>query len=62
VPYPDLDRPLDFGTAGIASAMASAGWAPAFRCEDGDDLAPADLGGGHVVLARRNADVRELVA
>jgi peptide/nickel transport system ATP-binding protein len=60
VPFPDLDRPLDFARAGVASATASADWAPAFR--DEGDLAPADLGGGHVVLARRSADVRELVA
>ncbi|WP_274626724.1 ABC transporter ATP-binding protein [Arvimicrobium flavum] len=61
VPFPDLDRPLDFKTlkkSGISDAKA---WAPQFR-PDGDKhaLVPADLGGGHFVLARRNADVREL--
>jgi peptide/nickel transport system ATP-binding protein len=61
VPFPDLDRPLDFKTlkkSGVSDANA---WAQQFRAEAGaDDLAPADLGHGHFVLARRNADVREL--
>ncbi|QYK41181.1 MAG: ABC transporter ATP-binding protein [Paracoccaceae bacterium] len=61
VPFPDLDRPLDFACAGVASATASASWPAAFR-DEGGDLAPADLGGGHQVLARRSADLRELVA
>jgi peptide/nickel transport system ATP-binding protein len=61
VPFPDLDRPLDFKTlkkSGVSDANA---WAPQFRDDGGEDaLAPADLGSGHFVLARRNADVREL--
>ena len=38
-----------------------AAWEPQFR-DDGEEdaLAPADLGGGHFVLARRAADAREL--
>lgn len=61
VPFPDLDRPLDFKAlrkSGVSDANA---WAPQFR-DDGDTeaLAPADLGGGHFVLARRNADMGEL--
>ena len=60
VPFPDLDRPLNFDTAGQTSAVSRASWAPVFRDEDGEGMAPADLGGGHFVLARRNADMREL--
>ncbi|WP_256119225.1 dipeptide ABC transporter ATP-binding protein [Shinella lacus] len=62
VPFPDLERPLNFETAGKTSAVSRESWARAFRDDDdgGDGMAPADLGGGHFVLARRNADVREL--
>ncbi|PZQ96612.1 MAG: ABC transporter ATP-binding protein [Cereibacter sphaeroides] len=61
VPYPDLDRPLDFATAGEGSLSASSNWAKAFS-DDADPgaLTPTDLGGGHYVLARKSADVREL--
>jgi peptide/nickel transport system ATP-binding protein len=61
VPFPDLDRPLDFETLRVTGASDQSAWAPQFR-DDGDAaaLAPADLGDGHVVLARRSADVREL--
>jgi peptide/nickel transport system ATP-binding protein len=61
VPFPDLDRPLDFQTLQIAGASDQNAWASQFR-DDGDDaaLAPTDLGGDHLVLARRNVDVREL--
>ena len=62
VPFPDLDRPLDFDTLNTGGASDMRNWTPTFR-DDGDAqaLAAADLGGGHFVLARRNADVRELV-
>jgi peptide/nickel transport system ATP-binding protein len=61
VPFPDLDRPLDFKTLHASGASDTSAWSPQFR-EDGDEdaLSPTDLGGGHVVLARRTADVREL--
>src|SRR5262245_55063634 len=61
VPFPDLDRPLDF--AGLTSSAASdkRNWSAQFR-DDGsvESLAPADLGEGHLVLARRSVDIREL--
>jgi peptide/nickel transport system ATP-binding protein len=61
VPYPDLDRPLNFTTAGETSSLASASWAPAFRDEGvSEHMTPVDLGGGHIVLARQSADIREL--
>jgi peptide/nickel transport system ATP-binding protein len=61
VPFPDLDRPLDFKTLHASGASDTSAWSSQFR-EDGDEdaLSPTDLGGGHVVLARRTADVREL--
>jgi len=62
VPYPDLDRRLDFASVGVTSLEASEGWAPAFRMDGParDDLAPLDLGGGHFVLAQKSADAREV--
>jgi peptide/nickel transport system ATP-binding protein len=61
VPFPDLDRPLDFETLQASGASDTSAWAPQFR-EDGDEdaLSPTDLGDGHLVLARRSVDMREL--
>jgi len=61
IPFPDLDRPLDFNTLKTGGASDRQAWGPQFAGDDeSDTLAPADLGGGHLVLARRNADAREL--
>ena len=62
VPFPDLDRPLDFGTLQNRRRhrLARLGAAVPAAMGTSDVLAPADLGGGHFVLARRSADVREL--
>ena len=62
VPYPDPDRRLDFASVGHTSISASEDWAPAFRfgADDRADLTPFDLGDGHLVLAHRSADAREL--
>jgi len=61
VPFPDLDRPLDFKTLHASGASDTSAWAPQFREDGGEDaLSPTDLGGGHLVLARRSADMREL--
>jgi peptide/nickel transport system ATP-binding protein len=61
VPFPDLDRPMDFKTLKISGASDATAWGPQFRDEgDADVLSPLDLGGGHLVLARRTADVKEL--
>jgi peptide/nickel transport system ATP-binding protein len=57
VPYPDLDRPLDF--AMLARGSRPQDWAPAFR---GERLVPLDLGAGHQVLAQPGADLAELRA
>ena len=61
VPFADLDRPLDFKTLQASGASDTRAWAPQFRDEGNDnEMEPADLGGGHYVLARRNADAKEL--
>jgi peptide/nickel transport system ATP-binding protein len=60
VPFPDLDHPLDFGCAEHGPSDPSQ-WPAAFR-EDagGEALMNIDLGAGHYVLARSDADAREL--
>ncbi|EHS50960.1 ABC transporter related protein [Rhizobium sp. PDO1-076] len=61
VAFPDLDRPLNFATAGQTSSVSRGNWAKAFCDSDEENvMAPADLGGGHFVLARKNVDIREL--
>jgi peptide/nickel transport system ATP-binding protein len=61
VPFPDLDRPLDFKTLKASGASDQRLWGPKFSGgEEEDPLSPADLGNGHLVLARRNVDIREL--
>ena len=61
VPFPDLDRPLDFVALGASGASDKTRWNAAFRPGESETgLAPADLGNGHWVLASRNADVKEL--
>ncbi|MFN4159404.1 MAG: ABC transporter ATP-binding protein [Gemmobacter sp.] len=62
IPFPDLERRLDFARAGESSATASTVWPEAFRDAGPGSLVPADLGGGHLVLVRTGADHRELVA
>ncbi|MDI7861665.1 ABC transporter ATP-binding protein [Rhizobiaceae bacterium n13] len=57
VPFPDLDRPLDFTALQERDAADKSNWGRAFY---GDILVPADLGDGHLVLASRNVDAREL--
>ncbi|MFB9949302.1 dipeptide ABC transporter ATP-binding protein [Rhizobium puerariae] len=61
IPVPDLDHPLDFSSLGIRKTAGFHGWGRQFDDEeDGQGLAHADLGNGHLVLARRNVDAREL--
>jgi peptide/nickel transport system ATP-binding protein len=61
VPFPDLDRPLNFAEAGQASATSSKEWAGVFRDDDqSGSLASLDLGNDHFVLARNTADFTEL--
>jgi peptide/nickel transport system ATP-binding protein len=61
VPFPDLDRPLDFAALKTGGAREMKSWASQFREEsDEDALSLADIGDGHLVLARRSADMREI--
>ena len=61
VPFPDLDRPLNFSEVGESSSSSSLSWAKVFRDDDEhDSLTTLDLGDDHLVLARSSADVREL--
>jgi peptide/nickel transport system ATP-binding protein len=61
VPFPDLDRPLDFRTLQLSGASDTSAWGRQFR-DDGEEgvLVPVDLGSNHYVLARPTADAREL--
>ncbi|NLR98311.1 ABC transporter ATP-binding protein [Rhizobium sp. P38BS-XIX] len=60
VPFPDLDRPLNFSALNSEGPAAKQKWGPQFS-EGGDgDLVYADLGGGHLVRARRGVNVEEL--
>jgi peptide/nickel transport system ATP-binding protein len=61
VPFPDLDRPLDFNLLSKGTASDTRLWPDAFRAEDARDaLAAIPLGDGHIVLARPTIDAREL--
>ncbi|MEM7776642.1 MAG: ABC transporter ATP-binding protein [Pseudomonadota bacterium] len=66
VPYPDLDRPLDFKALAGRDTTDPSDWPAAFRwtldqeASVDDGLAEIALGDDHLVLAQRNADVREL--
>ncbi|AUX80254.1 MULTISPECIES: ABC transporter ATP-binding protein [Sinorhizobium] len=61
VPYPDLDRKLDFDALQASGCSDQRQWGVQFS-DGGEEnaLFPADLGGGHYVLARKSADAREL--
>ncbi|PDT83829.1 ABC transporter ATP-binding protein [Sinorhizobium sp. BJ1] len=61
VPYPDLDRKLDFDSLQASGGSDQRQWGAQFS-DGGEEnaLFPADLGGGHYVLARKTADAREL--
>ena len=62
VPFADLDRKLDFKLAAPGGASDDSHWDMAFKAgPDEAVLAPLPLGDGHYVLARPNADIRELV-
>jgi peptide/nickel transport system ATP-binding protein len=45
---------------GKPSVQAKKEWARQFLADTPDELVHADLGGGHLVLARRNVDAGEL--
>ncbi|MDK1386000.1 ABC transporter ATP-binding protein [Sinorhizobium sp. 8-89] len=61
VPYPDLDRKLDFDALQASGGSDKRRWGAQFS-DDGEEdaLFPANLGGDHFVLARKSVDAREL--
>ncbi len=62
VPYPDLDRLLDFEKMEMTSADDMAEWGASFVASGGGGLRNIDIDDGHWVLANENCDRRELVA
>ncbi len=64
VPFPDLDRPLDFEALRKNGAADKQNWGVTFTAEhdDASELGYADLGNGHFVRARKGADAKELRA
>jgi peptide/nickel transport system ATP-binding protein len=61
VPFADLDRPLVLDELVLKGSSDSRNWPDAFRGKM-QDLAAIELGGGHQVLARQTADIREFHA
>ena len=57
VPYPDLDRPLDFNLLNLGGASDAGNWPPQFRLDGPLDY--LDLGDGHRVLVNTNVDAPE---
>ncbi len=69
VPYPDLDRPLDFKVLENLDASDPAAWPAAFRGDDDaqqgasvSSLVAREIYDDHLVLARHNANASELVS
>jgi len=64
VPFPDLDRPLDFEALRKNGAADKQNWGVTFTAEhdEASELDYADLGNGHFVRARKGADAKELRA
>ena len=61
VPFADLDRPLELDELVLKGSSDPRNWPDAFQGEM-NDLAAIELGGGHQVLARQNANIREFHA
>ena len=62
VPYPDLDRLLDFEKLKKTNADDRSNWGNTFVASDGGALESIDIGNGHMVLANQNCDIREITA
>ena len=63
VPFPDLDRPLDYDTLSLSGASDDTLWPNAFKRETGSgEMASIDVGDGHMVLANSQASLKELRA
>ena len=61
VPFPDLDRPLDYAILQIGTSSDASSWPPHFREDDGNGrLVAANVGDDHFVLAQSTASIEEL--
>ncbi len=60
VPYPDLDRPLDFKTLRLGDASDPQNWGPRFRHSSAAPLTLVALGDDHFVLANEATHAKEL--
>ncbi len=58
VPYPDLDRKLNFDIPMKASSALQDSWPSDFQFDDEGALTMIDLGGDHKVLAKRGTKIR----
>jgi peptide/nickel transport system ATP-binding protein len=61
VPYPDLDRLLDFEKIQYTGADETALWDKAFVASGSGKLTRREVAEGHLVLANENADLREIM-
>jgi peptide/nickel transport system ATP-binding protein len=63
VPFPDLDRPLDYATLSLAGASDDSDWPDMFRTAASErPLIPVQVGDDHMVLANEQANPREVVS
>jgi len=62
VPYPDLDRLLDFEKVKFVSSQEAEAWGKAFSPSETGGLASLEIEEGHFVLANSNSDMREIRA
>jgi peptide/nickel transport system ATP-binding protein len=63
VPFPDLDRPLDYDTLSLSGASDDTSWPDAFKRQSGEGaMASINVGDDHLVLANAQASPKELRA
>ncbi len=62
VPYPDIDRLLDFEKVKFSSSHTAEAWGGGFSVSDSGRLSSIEVDEGHFVLANENIDIRELRA
>lgn len=62
VPYPDLDRLLDFENIKFTSSMEADDWGDAFKASQQAGMENIEIEDGHFVLANSNCNISELRA
>lgn len=62
VPYPDIDRLLDFEKVKFSSSHTAEAWGGGFSVSEAGKLSSIEVDEGHFVLANENIDIRELRA